>query len=187
MNHHHVSAEPWSDEIIPSGLSLPCGQQHCSVSMPSLPTFSNLHRRKRLKSRLKCSFLQDAEMLHRWHNLSLHYRDSDSENLCALAVGDLLVRKIHSNFLFPKLLGKTPWGIFHRWARLCTTDSEMVSSASRLTWLFSPRSWYFFPWVAAYLINLISPGPQPFHSPSSWANKGVGSHFKTLPPPVPSG
>lgn len=158
----------------------------CFHAQPS--HFLQSAQEKEAKKQGKVFLLQDAEMLHRWHNLSMHYRGSNSENLCPVTVGDLLVRKAHSDFLFPELLGKTPWGIFHgRWSRLCTTDSEMVSSTSHLTWLFSPWPWYFFPWVAAYLINLISAGPQPFHSPSSWANKGVGSHFKTLPPPVPPG
>lgn len=53
----------------------------------------------------------------------------------------------------------------------------MVSSSSH--WVgFLTLTVVLFPWVAACLINLISPGPQPFPRPSSCVNKGAGGHFR---------
>lgn len=101
-----MSVEQKSNEIVPFRLTSTWAE---AVSMPNLPIFSSV-RRRRLKGKIKHSFLQVAEMLHRQHNLGWHYRDSNLENLCSTTLSDLLVRekKNKKKILFPELLRKIP-------------------------------------------------------------------------------
>lgn len=97
MSHHHVSAEQTPNKIFPFRLTSTWAE---AVSMPNLPVLSSARRRKRLKGKIKHSFLQAAEMLRRQHNLGWHYRDSNLENLCSTTVSDLPVRGKKKKYIF---------------------------------------------------------------------------------------
>lgn len=146
MSHHHVSVEQMSNKIFPFRLTSTWAE---AVSMPNLPFLSSVRRRKRLKGKIKHSFLQAAEMLRRQHNLGWHYRDSNSENLCSTtewSPGKGKERKKKKRFFFPlhwTLKENSLSDFLGKWFRLYIAGSKMFPSTRHLTWLFSPWSWYF--------------------------------------------